>query len=553
MTDAFDGSGHPPASERKGTVQQSDTKDTSADAPTPMDGSTACPTDIVEQEDIPTPHASPPTVARPSSSHAAETNTKSSSNPLPTIKQEQAAGSPSQPPTRESSIPVPSTEKPVLEAPPAAPSRKRPAPSRTKKGTATATKKAPPAKKRKLDPLPNRSETPASYKTPAMKLSGGSSKTTPLNSSPAASTTASPSPSADDDDDDVDDDGGSSSGDVYCICRKPDNGSFMIGCDGACDDWFHGKCVGIAERDKNLIDRYLCPNCTREGKGHTTWKRMCRRPGCRLPARVAAGGNGGKGVSKYCSDECGVLYFRELVARTRGRSDDGGRPNRQRKGSVVLDELEDLGARGGVLSASEVKSLAYAAASAREFQRLGEEGVLSPPATPPLPTAAAAGEAAMKTTTEESFTLAPEDARELESILSQKEEARRRHAVLKERMKFVEAVKLAAAAAAEERGVKAKEFCGYDSRLEDGEGEGEGEVCERKKCARHLEWAKLAVDSVRGEMGENSDRMRGLEKEERLVRGRGAWRASLKEEDWRGRGWVEVHHLHREEGGDGQS
>ncbi|KYG42349.1 hypothetical protein M433DRAFT_137327 [Acidomyces richmondensis BFW] len=502
---AYDESVSRPASDSKATVHQSGAIDTSADAPNPADGPTALSTDIAKQEAVHAGHTtSTPVETRAPSSHAAQTDIKSTSTALPAIKQEQTDPTPSQPHIRESSIPVPSTEKQTPEAPPAAPSRKRPAPSRTKKGTAITTKKAPPAKKRKLDPVPKRSETPASSKP----------------------------------------------GDVYCICRKPDNGSFMIGCDGACDDWFHGKCVGIAERDKTLIDRYVCPNCTREGRGHTTWKRMCRRAGCRLPARVTAGGKGRTGRSKYCSEECGMMYFRELLARTRGRGEYGERPHRQRKGSIVADEFDDLGARGGILSASEVKSLAHAAQSARKFQRLGEESVLSPPATPPL--AATAGDTTTATTTKEAFPLAPEDVRELEAILLKKDEARRRHAALKERMRFVETVKSAAAAAAEERGLKAKEFCGYDSRLENGEFDGEGEVCERKKCARHLEWAKLAVDSVRAEMAENSDRMRGLEKEERAVKGRGAWRASLKEADWRGSGWVEVH-IHPAEGGDSQS
>ena len=33
--------------------------------------------------------------------------------------------------------------------------------------------------------------------------------------------------------------------DVYCVCRGPDDGSFMLLCD-ACSDWFHGRCVGVA-------------------------------------------------------------------------------------------------------------------------------------------------------------------------------------------------------------------------------------------------------------------------------------------------------------------
>ena len=28
---------------------------------------------------------------------------------------------------------------------------------------------------------------------------------------------------------------------LYCICRKPfDEKRFMIGCDGGCEQWFHG-------------------------------------------------------------------------------------------------------------------------------------------------------------------------------------------------------------------------------------------------------------------------------------------------------------------------
>lgn len=45
---------------------------------------------------------------------------------------------------------------------------------------------------------------------------------------------------------------------LYCICRKPDSGKWMIACDGACEDWYHGECVKIAEEDVNLIDKYYC-------------------------------------------------------------------------------------------------------------------------------------------------------------------------------------------------------------------------------------------------------------------------------------------------------
>ncbi|KAK3070994.1 COMPASS (complex proteins associated with Set1p) component [Teratosphaeriaceae sp. CCFEE 6253] len=487
-----------------------------------------------------------------------------------------------QSPLRESSVPMPSTEMP---APDTAPSRKRPAPSKTKKGTATLSKKAPPSKKRKVDP--KRSSTPASRASKVPTL--GTSTNTPATSSPARSPTATSSrdspayASASDDAADASD--READGDVYCVCRKPDNGTFMIGCDGSCEDWFHGKCVEIAERDKNLIDRYLCPGCTKRGEGRTTWKRMCRRGGCRQPARIKGGKNGG-GASKYCSEECGVLYFREMVAQTRGREEVVRSRGSRRKASltstdrVTGDGDDDLGAKGGALAAGEVKGLLVTAKSADDFQKLGA-GVLSPPATP-------GGEEAEA---KETAYTAVETAA-LGDIHTRKEVARRRHQLLKDRMRFVTLAKQAAGRVAAEREVKPKEYCGYNPRLEwtetqfsiwresdagrqafeldtlgvessrdgdkhhhhhdaatDGDtGDGVGgeemhaqlAVCDRKKCARHLEWSKLAVDDVRFEMGDNSDRMRGLDREERGVREGAALRAR-RGAGGEGEGRVEMH------------
>ena len=35
---------------------------------------------------------------------------------------------------------------------------------------------------------------------------------------------------------------------IYCVCRQSAGSRFMICCD-ACNDWFHGGCVGINEVD----------------------------------------------------------------------------------------------------------------------------------------------------------------------------------------------------------------------------------------------------------------------------------------------------------------
>ena len=47
---------------------------------------------------------------------------------------------------------------------------------------------------------------------------------------------------------------------LYCICRKEwEDGKFYIGCD-FCDDWLHGKCVGIP-KNASGIELFRCPAC----------------------------------------------------------------------------------------------------------------------------------------------------------------------------------------------------------------------------------------------------------------------------------------------------
>ena len=148
---------------------------------------------------------------------------------------------------------------PIMVQPPRP--RKRPAPKTErkveKKGTASAIKK-PAVKKRKLDmesaegtPFSQRSGTPVSSrasKTPAPKNRKQNSAT-PMCSSPAAPTKDAGTSL----DEDIDDDS-----EVFCICRKPDDHTWMIACDGGCDDWFHGRCVDVDREDEGLIDKFIC-------------------------------------------------------------------------------------------------------------------------------------------------------------------------------------------------------------------------------------------------------------------------------------------------------
>eukprot|EP00899_Mesostigma_viride_P017090 jgi/Mesvir1/25382/Mv01422-RA.1 len=51
---------------------------------------------------------------------------------------------------------------------------------------------------------------------------------------------------------------------VYCTCRKKARG-FMIGCD-KCDEWFHGKCVGLTKEEGSQLTSYTCPTCAHKGE-----------------------------------------------------------------------------------------------------------------------------------------------------------------------------------------------------------------------------------------------------------------------------------------------
>jgi len=47
---------------------------------------------------------------------------------------------------------------------------------------------------------------------------------------------------------------------VWCFCRKPYRGRFMIACD-FCDEWYHGDCVNVTPEDADLIGDYKCDVC----------------------------------------------------------------------------------------------------------------------------------------------------------------------------------------------------------------------------------------------------------------------------------------------------
>jgi hypothetical protein len=117
---------------------------------------------------------------------------------------------------------------------------------------------------------------------------------------------------------------------VYCLCRRPhENADFYIGCDH-CEEWFHGRCIGLDEDAGELVDSFCCFECTRKGLGCTRLK------GTAEPVDVFAGG----GTSEEEEDgstgsDDGAATSRERTARERSGSKRSG--SKRRVGSTALD------------------------------------------------------------------------------------------------------------------------------------------------------------------------------------------------------------------------
>ncbi|XP_077990047.1 uncharacterized protein LOC144444491 [Glandiceps talaboti] len=56
---------------------------------------------------------------------------------------------------------------------------------------------------------------------------------------------------------------------LWCICKQPHDNRFMISCD-SCNEWYHGKCVGVTKRQGKEMERtgslYKCTVCVDKDK-----------------------------------------------------------------------------------------------------------------------------------------------------------------------------------------------------------------------------------------------------------------------------------------------
>ncbi|KAK7559818.1 hypothetical protein IWX91DRAFT_309686 [Phyllosticta citricarpa] len=440
---------------------------------------------------------------------------------------------------------------------PTAPRKRKPVDSKVKKG---GPKKPPHGKRRKVEDSGEGqpSRTPSTKASLPRSRGKKSSDGTPITGSSPAPVPSSPATHAED----VEDDESGSDDGIYCICRKGDNHTWMIACDGSCEDWYHGKCVDVREADGDLIEQYFCPSCTEAGEGRTTWKRMCRRPGCRRPARRNQ-------QSKYCSDECGILFMQETFGHLPGGENRVGQADKRRRdrrranltdntGNETEASEEDghSGPRGGVMSIRDLKAMAEAARDVEHFKSLGNS-LLSPPATasPSSPT--------FERDLKDDAALSPLDAARIAAIQTEVADLKKRFELLKERERFVAMTKEQATHFAEKEGVKVKDICAYDPRLAWSEaefalwrdspkgkacfaqgtlnaeptstdvdvemtdsGDAGAHLCPRKRCTRHTQWAKIAHWDVQFELALCRQQMGELSAEEREIRERAVvgWR-----------------------------
>ncbi|KAH0553222.1 hypothetical protein GP486_006612 [Trichoglossum hirsutum] len=433
-----------------------------------------------------------------------------------------------------------------------------------KRGTASAAKK-PQKKKRKLDS--DSFDEPQSGRSSAAPASSRASKTPAVNARKQSSTPvpaqASSSPAPEEYEEGVE---------LYCICRRPDSHTWMIGCDGGCEDWFHGSCVNIKQDDGDLIDKYICPNCERDGKGVTTWKPMCRLHGCRKPARLSK-----KDLSKYCSDAHGREFMLYSAQRVKKRKRNG-ESSRESSRSPSRNPL--AGSAGSALNKGQLAAVTKSVKDVGEFRKLGE-GVLSPPPT-------ISPEDGDRDGSGQGMVYNSDEMKRLGEITAEKDRLTMRKQCLMDREKFIQLVRDRAKKAAVELGMKEKEICGFDSRLSWSEEEfllwrdsEEGRsafdsnvlgppatdtseqdqhhhqphmeedlhnshhprasagVCPKKRCDRHKQWRTLQIQDVRFEQKVVADRIEVLEQEEKTLRERAKLRA-IKEEEGEREGRMEV-------------
>lgn len=307
---------------------------------------------------------------------------------------------------------------------------------------------------------------------------------------------------------------------LYCVCKTSyDEDRVMIACD-RCDEWYHTQCVNMPDLEVDLVDQFFCPPCINSNPHlhlKTTYKRRCfsglQHPhpsspsACHKPARGA--------FSKYCSDECGVLYMQSRLDVWKGA-----------KGSL-WGSFKDARKREGVVV--RVKDEADAEVKVKDM--VGER------TTSGLPS-----EVVKSPKTQLDWFLARLDA-QLAKIASNRDHLKKEMEIIQWREKVIQ---LAATRADQ------LDECGWDQRLcfgdeeyaefgvsvlesyeaagqqkQDGDAmqvdgspvdDGEWWCNGKKKCERHAGWQKLRATEIQFERDTRFGVLQRLTVEEREIR-----------------------------------
>lgn len=287
---------------------------------------------------------------------------------------------------------------------------------------------------------------------------------------------------------------------AYCICRKPDNGRWMIGCD-FCDDWFHGDCVNMNEDKARLVVKYSCPRCSPNTPG--TWKRKCRLKACLNPVGE---------MSKYCCHEHGVQFIRELI-----KEGVAGVTKSQLARLVQVDsadKFKKLGNSNPIEFKLEDNS--------KNDQNENPQGRISKTVMSP----AVVDNSIFNEDGVVEILLNQLDSLEHERVLKARKDRTR---IFKERDRLTKKSKYLKQAKdhikqlngelATELGVKKKDICGLDSDLmseqwqrSEGQFQDRSKLClnDRKKCLKHTNWHGLMVAEVELELNNLSQQQTKL-------------------------------------------
>lgn len=332
---------------------------------------------------------------------------------------------------------------------------------------------------------------------------------------------------------------------------------------------------------------------------------MCRLPDCRKPARIYT-----NNPSKYCTDEHGrefmLLKTRPLGVSvstgsrklaTNGRNATNG-PSRLRdvqdadsqtngvpveNGTATINGQrngipDDLGSRGGILTAGELKALVTGVSSASEFRRLGERIITPPPEEEEEGEGEEQPEGEPKRKKKlgldvdpdpDRLTYSPDEAAKIEELRKWRDELHHRKDMLNARNIFLTLVRQRSKSIVEklkQTDPKGgwKDICGFDTRLawsdeefdewrltkagakalQDGtpeslasshpnatDAEGDAKmdtdendmanttrgVCTKKRCERHKQWVKIQQQEILFEENTLTQDLNKCEKEAQNV------------------------------------